>query len=318
MEKGTEEVTGCDKCMSRAVTLIRYSGAHLCDKHFCEFVDKRVRKDLKKQMEGWDKRRRTRIAVALSGGKDSMVTLDILKRTFSKRKNVGLFALLIDEGVKGYRPVTIKDAERFCEDIDVPLITGSFEVEWGLTMDEIARLPIEKSPCTYCGVLRRWLLNVMAKDAGATFLATGLNLDDTAQSVLMNIARGDVERLSRLGPHARVQKGLIPRLQPLRVIPEKESYLYAMLKGLGFSDVECPYAPRAERNRYRRIVFDLEDETPGTRHRLLQSYEVMKKVLAKGFRPARLNKCRVCREPTMKDTCEACKLVAEARKLMKR
>jgi len=310
------EEIGCDKCGSKAVTFIRYSGAHLCARHLTEFVDKRVRKDLKKQMVAWDKRKRTRIAVALSGGKDSIVALRILKGVFSRRKTVDLIAILIDEGVKGYRPVTVKAAEKVCKELKVPLFIGSFEREWGLTMDDIAKLPIEQSPCTYCGVLRRWLLNTMARDLNADFLATGLNLDDTAQSILMNFARGDVERLARLGPHTRVQKGLIPRLQPLRMIPEKESYLYALVNGSGFGDVECPYASEALRNRYRRIVFELEDETPGTRHSLLQSYEGIKGTLAKTYMPAKLRGCKVCGEPTMKDTCETCKLVAKARMLM--
>ena len=67
------------------------------------------------------------------------------------------------------------------------------------------------------------------KEVGAKYLATGHNLDDMAQSVMMNFVRGDVERLARLGPHNIVQPGMIPRINPLRTLPEKESLLYAML-----------------------------------------------------------------------------------------
>lgn len=305
-------VSSCDKCMSDAVTFIRYSGAHLCERHFMDFVEKRVRKDLKKQIGDRRWKGRLRVAVALSGGKDSTIALAILNRMLSRRREADLVAVLIDEGIEGYRPVTMEHAERTCKELGVPLFTGSFKTEYGITMDDIASRSLEKGPCTYCGVLRRWLLNVMARDLEADYLATGLNLDDTTQSILMNMARGDVEKLARLGPHSRAQKGLVPRIQPLRVIPEKESYLYAIVKGLGFGDPVCPYAAGAERNRYRKIIFDLEDDSPGTRYRILQSYEEMKELLRKKYKPAKLQRCGRCNEPTIKQICEACSLIAKA------
>ena len=56
-------------------------------------------------------------------------------------------------------------------------------------MDEIAKNDPGTIPCTYCGVFRRKALNSKAKEIRADYLATGLNLDDTAQSVLMNFAK---------------------------------------------------------------------------------------------------------------------------------
>jgi uncharacterized protein (TIGR00269 family) len=299
----------CDRCGAESVAYIRYSGAHLCNNHFFEFVEKRVRKDLKKQMANWKMSKRLRIGVALSGGKDSSVTLVVLKKLLKERRGADIVAILIDEGIKGYRPKTTKAAVKLCRDLDVPLLIGSFKKEFGFSMDDIAKMKVEQTACTYCGVLRRYLMNSIAKDAHCDVLATGLNLDDTAQSILMNVARGDVERLARLGPHSKVQKGLVPRVQPLRSIPEKESFLYAYLKDLSFSHAECPYADAAVRNKYRKIIFELEDENPGTRHCLLQSYEGLRDILAEKYKPAKLRACATCGEPTVKEICEACALL---------
>ena len=124
----------------------------------------------------------------------------------------------------------------------------------GIDLDDIGSRKGQRTACAYCGVFRSRCLNLEAKRLGIDVLATGHNLDDTAQSVLMNFMRGDVERLARLGPHKKVQPGLVPRIEPLRLIPEKETYLYALLKGIEFSDAECPYAVDALRNEFREIV----------------------------------------------------------------
>ncbi len=77
-------MTVCDKCRGRAVTLVRYSGAHLCGKHFSEFVEKRVKHELRRQM---DLSMGARIAVAVSGGKDSSVALALIHKIVASRKS---------------------------------------------------------------------------------------------------------------------------------------------------------------------------------------------------------------------------------------
>ena len=158
-------------------------------------------------------------------------------------------------------------------------------------------------------------MNSLARDLGADALATGLNLDDTAQSILMNFTRGDVERLARLGPHDKVQPGLIPRIQPLRLIPENETYLYALLKGLPFSDDECPYADSALRNEYREIVNRLEDTHPATKPSIVSSYDSIRPMLMESFPPAELGICS-CGEPTKNKVCQCCALMEEIRKMV--
>ena len=311
LEMVWNRVPTCIKCGKEPITFVRYNGSHLCEEHFLEFVVKRVRKEMRKQV---DLDGKERLAVTLSGGKDSSVALSILAETLERRRGLTLLAITVDEGIACYRPGTMEKAAELCRDLGVEHHVIRIADEASRTMDEIASKAGVKSACTYCGVLRRRCMNKLARDLGADVLATGLNLDDTAQSILMNFTRGDVEKLARLGPHTRVQAGLIPRIQPLRLIPEKESLMYAVLRELPFSSAECPYAEGALRNEYREILDGLEDRHPGTRHAILNSYDAMRPHLLEAYPPAELKACE-CGEPTSGGLCKSCELLEEVKKI---
>jgi uncharacterized protein (TIGR00269 family) len=278
---------------------------HLCKEHFNDFFEKRVKKTLRTQDV------RGKIAVGVSGGKDSAVALYILKKIFGKRKDIIIEAITVDEGIRGYRENSIRVVKKNCEKWNVSHHIISFKERIGYSMDGIK----QKFMCSYCGVFRRYLLNIKAKEIKADRIATGHNLDDTAQSTLMNIAKADVEKLARLGPHVKIQKGLVPRIEPLRIIPEKENYLYAVLNNIDFYSGECPYAFTAQRNLYRSILYKLENAAPGTRHAVLKSYDSIADLLRKKFPPAKLKKCKSCGEPTSQIICKTCKLRKELIKL---
>jgi uncharacterized protein (TIGR00269 family) len=302
----------CDKCGTPAVTFIRYSGAHLCKSHFIEFFEKRVKKEMRKQFR---LQKDEVVALAVSGGKDSVVMMHVLHDILKDRKDLEFHMITVDEGVEGYRPESIEYARKNAEALEIPIHIVTFSELVRTSMDEITKLPIKTTPCSYCGVFRRKAMNTKAKELGATRLATGLNLDDTAQSILMNLLRGDVAKLARLGPHTKVQEGLIPRIQPLRLIPEKECYLYAILKNIEFHDGECPYSERALRGKYRDILNKLEKDTPGTRHALLQSYDSIRNTLAESYPPAKLKECTECGEPTMSEYCKSCSMIRDLKEM---
>jgi uncharacterized protein (TIGR00269 family) len=298
----------CDKCDFAAVTFIRYSGAHLCEKHFIEFVDRRVKKEMGKQCKPPKK---AKLAVALSGGKDSTLALYLTKQIFSKHRDIEIIAITVDEGIADYRPESIDAAKKTCEKLGIEHYITSFKEKVGFALDDIQPKMQELTPCTYCGVFRRFCLNTLSKELNVTRLVMGHNLDDMAQSIVMNIFKGDPQKLARLGPHKNVQPGLVPRLMPLRVIPEKESYLYAMLKGMNIYDRECPYAVRAQRGLFRDMLAKTEEATPGTRHAILSFYDQTVDAIRTKFSPAELNQCEQCGEPTNQKVCKTCILKSE-------
>ena len=293
----------CSKCSKSAVTFIRYNGTHLCGDHFIQYFERRVKKDIKKQGRTEDN---CRIGIAISGGKDSIVALHVTNDIFSKREKIDIIAITVNEGIEGYRDESISIASENCKKLGIDHHIVSFKDMVGKTMDEIASKHDELGECSYCGVFRRLCLNKKSKELGIDKLVTGHNLDDMAQSILMNFVNGDVKKLARLGPHKKIQSGLIPRMFPLRVIPEKEVALYAILKNMEYHDGECPYSIRAYRRIFRDIVDDLEYRNPGTRHSILNSYDRIREILLDKFPQVELNSCRECGEPTSQNICKAC------------
>jgi len=299
----------CSKCSSRAVTYIAYNGTHLCREHFADYVEQRVMRDIRKQglPEGV-------IAVALSGGKDSLTALYILHDIIEPHRSRELHAITVDEGIEGYRPASLEVASRHCEKLGVPHHVISFENVVDMTMDDIAQRDGELGECAYCGVFRRQCLNLQAKKIDAAALVMGHNLDDVSQSILMNFVNGDMRRMARFAPHEHVQPGLVPRLVPLRSITEKECTLYALLRGLDVLEDECPYAVSAHRGLFRDIVMDMEARRPGTRHSILASYQAIEDCLADMYPPADLQPCQHCGEPSSQPVCRACQLKEKLQK----
>jgi len=293
----------CSKCKKPAVTFIRYNGTHLCNEHFIDYFERRVKKDIKKQGKTQGN---SKIGVAVSGGKDSVVALYVIYDIFSKRSNIEICGITVNEGIKGYRDKSLVFAKNNCKKLGIKHYVVSFKDEIGITMDEIAKKQEELGECSYCGVFRRVCLNNKSKELGLDKLVTGHNLDDMAQSILMNFVNGDLKKLARLGPHKKVQPGLVPRMLPLRTIPEKENALYAILKKIEYHDAECPYSIRALRGEFRDIIDNLEYKKPGTRHSILNSYDNIKDILLEKYPPVDLNKCKNCGEPTSQTLCKAC------------
>ena len=300
----------CSKCDAAAVIDQPYAGAHLCARHFFASVEERVRREFHRQLPRFA---RGTVAVALSGGKDSGVALALAQRYFARRPTVRVVAISVDEGIAGYRPGTLRAARELTDRLGVPHVIARADEELGTTTDRTARDLPGTVPCSFCGVWRRQLLNRAARDVGADALVLGFNLDDLSQTVLMNLVRGDLDRLARMAPHRVRQPGLVPRIAPLALVPEREVYLYARLHRLPFDHGECPHAARAARNLFREVVWRLEEELPGTRQSLLRTHERLVERLLRDEGAGSPARCRACGEPSAHELCRACEYLEAAR-----
>jgi uncharacterized protein (TIGR00269 family) len=259
-----------------------------------------------------------KVAVALSGGKDSVVLLHQLAE-LSKRLPMQLNAILIDEGIEGYRPATIEVAKKECKKLGVPLHIVSFKSAISSTLDKAMkkRKNNRVGACSFCGVFRRLLLNKKARELKCDKLALGHNLDDAVQTVLLNIYRNDWRKIERFAPVSIGEdKSMVTRIRPLIRIPEREVALMAELEGYGIRHQSCPYANEAMRQIVRRQLNEMEDRYPGTKKRIFnawlemeKNYHQKKKMDAKDKQE--LKKCKICKEPASKDECAACKIKRE-------
>lgn len=286
----------CSFCGSNAVYM---SDKGYCDKHFVKYFENKVKSTIKKYKLF---RENDKIIVACSGGKDSTTVLYLLNKLFKVE------AIAIDEGIKGYRKHTLIDLKQFCKQHEIPLHIYSFKQEFGFNLDKIKD---ENRICMHCGVLRRYLLN--KKSRGFDKLTTGHNLDDEAQSILMNLFKTNIGSLVRLGPISGVVKDpkFVPRVKPLYLCTEKETFIYSRLMQFDINYAECPYAITSFRAGVRDALNDYEQSNPGSKANLVENFlsliPRLKKEYAKSKRT--FGYCKLCGEPSTLNICNACYLV---------
>jgi len=303
----------CTLCERREAVFMRpYSGEKLCGRCFCKSIENKVGATISRyeMLQPNDK-----IMVAVSGGKDSVTLLHILAKIEKAFPEATLCAVTVDEGIRDYRDEALKFAVKNCRRLGVEHIVTSFKEMYGYKLDELVSMIREKgemelTPCSYCGVLRRRALNTAAREAGVDKLATGHNLDDETQTMILNILHGDALRIARVKPVLTViHPKLIQRVKPFCEVPEREIAFYAYLKKIEFQGIPCPYARTALRNDIRTMLNRMEEKHAGTKFTIFKSMERIRPALEAMVEEAKLRDCKRCGEPTVGELCKPCQML---------
>ena len=262
------------------------------------------------------------VLVAVSGGKDSMGLLHFLVKLKKKMPKLELTALLIDEGIQGYRDRTIPNLVEYSKRHGVKYIIASFRDYVGRTLDEIVKESFERKlpymPCSYCGVFRRYIMNAVARETNTTAIATAHNMDDMVQTFLMNLVNNNWDRIFSLTPVRKLSEDfIVKRIKPFYEIPEKESALYALVNNLITPEFnQCPYVKYNVRFTIRKILNELEDKYPGSKYGLLRSLLELFQIQGGIQMPVKkYYKCTICGQPSSHAVCKACLFKAELRLL---
>ncbi len=302
----------CSKCDCQAVYLRRYTAERLCEHCLTQTTIDRVRRTINRQKMLKDN---DRIVVGVSGGKDSAVLLDILWRLEKRYPKTELIPVTIDEGIKGYRDEALDAAKALTKSLGMRLEIRSFSDMFGLSLDSMVEDRSAEGrlgACSYCGVFRRKALNTAAQELDADVVATGHNMDDEAQTIMMNIMRGDgkrIARTNRLREHAIA--GFVPRVKPLIELSERDVVAYAHYENLPYHDVPCPYAVEAFRNDLRNFLNDMEHKRPGTLTAILRSGAAIGAAFTGDSERFACNTCSRCGDPSPSAVCKACQLLEE-------
>ncbi|MEM4573987.1 MAG: TIGR00269 family protein [Candidatus Caldarchaeum sp.] len=297
----------CNVCHEGPVVYHRvYSGEKLCRKCFIKTFEKRVIRTIGRYGL---LRPDDRIAVAVSGGKDSLSLLHVLKKLEKNFPRASLFTVTVDEGIPGYRDEAIEYVVETTQRLNVPLVKTSFEELFGMTLTKMISTSVFResglAACTVCGPLRRRAINIAAKKAGATVIATAHTLDDIVQTYFLKVFRGELGS-SDVG--LRSEGPVIPRVAPFRLTPEREVVFYAYLRNIPFQSHVCPNAAEAMRNPIRQFLAEFEERHPGSLFAALRSFEKATRTT-----PKNLHYCRTCGEPTSRETCRVCELLTSLR-----
>ncbi|EFC43548.1 hypothetical protein NAEGRDRAFT_36958 [Naegleria gruberi] len=302
----------CANCNSRNAALKRpKNGALICRECFFDLFETEIHETIinNNLFKPGDK-----VAIAASGGKDSTALAHIMK-VLNERYNYGLdlYLLSIDEGIKGYRDDSLETVKRNREQYQVPLKILSYKELYGWSMDEIVQQIGLKNNCTFCGVFRRQALDRGCEQLKVDKMVTGHNADDIAETVLMNILRGDIGRLERCVDIITHDEGgfSIPRAKPFKYTYQKEIVLYAYFKKLDYFSTECSYSPNAYRGHARELIKDLEQLRPQTIIDIVKSaeqFEFTNETISEDstVKKRTLMNCVKCGYISSQELCRAC------------
>ncbi len=300
----------CTVCGARTPVYFRkYSGEMLCARCFKKNIVERVRRTISR----YDLLRPDdRILVAASGGKDSLALLKILYEIELDFPKSELLAVTVDEGIGGYREKCAETVKRFASSLGIPFFRASFKEIYGFTLSEVIEARIHEklgvNPCAICGILRRKALSTTARRLGASVIATAHTLDDVVNTYLLNLLKGE-RNIKPVGLR-RESGNAIPRVAPLRLIPEREMALYAYLEDLPFQTETCPYTHSSMRDRVRNFMAWYAAHQPEALYAFLSNFERMLSP------PKAENRCEICGEPTSRKICRACELEIAIKKYL--
>jgi len=290
----------CDKCGRNVVLFQEYSGQHLCRHHFEADVEAKAKHEIRRHrgITSGD-----HIGIALSGDKISSALLYFMKKLTSDRRDIRISAISIDEGITGYRDLGY--AKRIASLLDTECIMGSFQENFGITIDEITQRKETTLSCSYCRVLRNFLLNRIAREHGITKLAFGYTLDEGAVSVLKNVLKGVPELVVNSEGVAREK---IPRIRPFHSVPQKEVELYADLHIQGCDRSCCPYTNNPFEGDVHAMLNEFTVRHPATKYALLS----LEKNLAGACFSLTdsVHSCQQCGEPS-DGICQDCRIIHE-------
>ncbi len=252
-----------------------------------------------------------RVAVGVSGGKDSLSLLYVLKKLFNDHDNNNeLVAVTIDEGINGYRDESMQIVKDFCAQLGVENEVLSYKSLFGLDMDEAMILrPSEKvSSCSICGTFRRRAIDIAAETVNADIIATAHNIDDQLQTFMINLFAGDVERIGWIYPEPIQYANGMKKIKPFIEIYEYEIAFYALQREIPFQSEECPYMNESIRTDLRKFFNSLEKDHPGIKY---NSYNSMMKVsnVLRNIPQNEGKKCARCERVSSDDICSVCKTV---------
>lgn len=299
----------CNKCENISVYSRKYSGENLCSKCFSNSILRKTAKTISKyKMIKNDEL----VAVAVSGGKDSLALLEIMKK-MSENHNFRIKAITIDEGIPGYRNEALEIVKNFCKGLQVEFKIYSYLELFEMSLDKALDLRENEktSSCSICGVLRRRAMEYAAKDIGASVIATGHNLDDTLQTFLINMLSGDTSKVGWMDPDTSGNS--LRKIKPFCEIYESEIVFYAFTNQIPFQSEPCPHMNEGIRTEIREFLNSLENQHSGIKNNLYQSIIRVSQVV-KDSDQKKKKVCEKCGSNCTGSICSVCNLVLKLKK----
>ena len=276
---------------------LRSYNLKICLDCFLDFFKKRIKETIERFKMFSEK---DKIAVAISGGKDSTALAKALK---DLGYNITLFHINCQIKENDYSEKSQRAVEEFAKKESLPLKILNFKDEIEVDVKLAAKIS-KKEICGVCGMIKRYLLNREAKDFDV--IVTGHTLNDEAGSLLKSLIFWQEGFIKRQFPVLREEESLKKRAKPLTLCFERETKLFCDILKLPYLKERCPLRGGTY-VLFKRIIEDLENEMPSSALNFYKGFLKRKRIFGKE-KPEKLFSCQKCGYLTVAEICNFCKL----------
>lgn len=198
-----------------------------------------------------------KIAVGLSGGKDSLTLLHLLNlyRKFSPEK-FELIVITLNPGKVDNSPL-----HKLCKNLEVEFHEIQTDIQ-----EIVFDIRKERNPCSLCAKLRRGILHNTAKDLGCNKVALGHHKDDAVETLMLSISYEG--RVNCFSPKSLMEKNTITLIRPMIYISEKSIKSIAKKYNFPIITNPCPADKKTKREDIKNLIQELDDRIPGFKKNL--------------------------------------------------
>ncbi|HSD05486.1 MAG TPA: TIGR00269 family protein [Nitrosopumilaceae archaeon] len=294
----------CDRCDNVAAYSRKYSGENLCSTCFSNSILQKTARIISKynMIQNGEV-----VGVAVSGGKDSLSLLHVLKK-MSESHNFTLRAITVDEGIPGYRDEALQIVKNFCSSLGVEHRSYAYKDLFDMTLQESLELRENEktTSCSICGTLRRRAIDIGSKDLDVDVIATGHNLDDVLQTFIINVLSGDTNKIGWMDPDTSTNK--IRKIKPFCEIYENEIAFYAFTNDIPFQSEQCPHMNEGIRTEIREFLNSLEKKHSGVKNNMHRSITRISHII-KDTNYKQRRTCPKCGNECTGEICSVCDML---------
>lgn len=203
-----------------------------------------------------------RIAVGVSGGKDSLALLYALaemRRYYPAQYEV--VAITLDMRFGG-KDTDYSEIEKLCDKLGV-----EFRVKRTELANVVFEYRHEKNPCSLCAKMRRGALHDLAKECGCNKVALGHHMDDAAETFMMNLLSGGC--IGSFCPVTYLSRKDITVIRPMVLASESIVSCAAKHAGLPVIKSSCPMDGVSERENVKKLIAELDKKYPMLREKII-------------------------------------------------
>ncbi len=286
----------CSRCKKQAIVRLPSHNARFCRECFIYFFETAFIRAMKKIKVSKD----TPIMVAVSGGKDSLVLWDILNRLAYKTKG-----LHINLGIGEFSEQSRDAISKFASSRNLEWVEYSLKEIIGYSMIDV-KDRFRRKTCSFCGKLKRQLVDELTVKEGFNVVATGHNLDDEASRLLGNLMGRRFRYVEKLFPYLPSPHPKMPaKIKPLYRLEIKEILIYSELNNIEPVEITCPLSKGATSKKFKKALDILENDMPGIKRNFLFGYidANTPKIPSEDYK-----ECKVCGYPTYLELCNKCNI----------